>query len=123
MNKTVLIFTAAFFIISAGCAGVPKRDLSTREGIIAAHFTVPVRDVKRLLDEGYTEEECVGILFIESASHLREEDVKNKMKEDIPLEEIASGAGIPPETYRERTEWILRQVAEYSEEIQDQQEE
>ncbi len=117
MNKIIFVIVIAVLIVS-GCRSVPKRDLNTREGVIAAHFTVSVKDVSRLLAKGYSEEECVGILFISSSTHLNEKEVKEKLKEGQSLEEIASEAGITEEKYTETTRWILSQTAEYSEEKQ-----
>ncbi len=122
MNKIFISLVVGIIIVS-GCRSVPRRDLSTREGIIAAHFTVPVKDVSRLLEKGFSEKECVGILFISSSSHFSEKDVRERLKEGESLEGIASEAGIPEEKYIETTEWILSQISEYSEEKQALEEE
>ena len=121
MNKIILILVSV--AILAGCRSVPRRDLSTREGIIAAHFTVPVKDVRRLFEKGYTEEESVGILFISAASHLEEKEVIKKLKQGQQLKDIAVDAGIDKEKYEEKTSWLLSRIDEYSEEKQVPEEE
>lgn len=117
MSKLILIMIMVFTF--SGCRSVPKKDLTTREGIIAAHFSVPVKEVSRLREKGYTHEESVGILFISTSSYLSEKEVIEKLKEGQDLKEISEDAGIDREKYTEKTQWVLKQIAEYSEEKQD----
>ncbi len=114
MNKLSVFFLAAVFAFSA-CRSVPRRELDTREGVIAAHFSVPVKDVTRLMDKGYSEEECVKILFISSSTYLTEKEVIQKLKEGQSFEEISAGAGIEAELFRDKTRWILEQSSSYLE--------
>ncbi|MGM0567594.1 MAG: hypothetical protein ACQESB_00085 [Elusimicrobiota bacterium] len=114
MNKIILIFLLSFTVTA--CRSVPKRNLTTKEGAVAAHFSVPEKEVKDLTDRGYSLKQSVGILFISNTTYLNKKEVVEKMQEGNSLNVIASDAGISEEKYNEKTSWIIENSIKYLEE-------
>jgi len=111
MNKKYLFIGIVFLF--AGCSSVPKKDLSTRTGVIAAYFTVETEEVSQLREKGYDEDKIVKFLIVESGTYLTREEIEQKLQAGQTIEEIAAEAGIEEKELNEKSQKILEELSKY----------
>jgi hypothetical protein len=109
MKKIFIIFLIAI----VGCSSIPKRNLSTSEGVIAAHFNLSEDQVDSLRGKDLSDEEIVKVLIISTGSYLTSDEILEIRKGDKTLEEIGEEAGIEPEILEGKTRELLQQISTY----------
>jgi hypothetical protein len=106
------ILMMSFILGVLGCSSVPQKNLTTENGIIAAHFTIHPYDVSRFKKTGLDTDQIIRILIISTASHLTTDDVIKIHKEGKAFEEIAAEVGISKELLDKRTEAVKKEISE-----------
>ena len=100
----------AFFLL-AGCSSMPKKDFSSREGVIAAFFGVPETDVKQLMGQkGITENSAIKILYISQSTYMKNDEVMAKLNGGEKIDEIAEKAGLKVSVMEEKTKELEESI-------------
>ncbi|MBN2407890.1 MAG: hypothetical protein JXJ19_09355 [Elusimicrobia bacterium] len=93
---------------------MPKRNLATESGIIAANFNIEEEEVVSLREKGFDTGEIVKILIISEGSYLGQGEILMMVEEGKSFEEIGKKAGIDTETLQQRSDKIEKNLAKYS---------
>ena len=109
MTKKIITVILVFGI--AACGSMPKKNLSTHNGVIAAHFNVEEEEVVSIKEKGFDEDSVLKILMISKSSYHSIQDVMNMMEAGETPEKIASDAGIEDTVFQERIESVKESIA------------
>lgn len=110
---TYKIIPVILMLVAAGCSSIPKKNLTTAEGVIAAHFNLPEEEVVKIQKEGLDDRDTISLLIISQSSHLTEDQVLGMINSGKTIDEIAKEAGIEPDTLKKKTDRIEKQVSKY----------
>ncbi len=112
MKKQYLIIVSLVILFSA-CMSVPKKNLDTGPGLIAAQLGVEVKEVKEFKAGGYSDDEIIKILIISESSYLSLDEVKKKLNNAERIKDISQNAGIEEEILNREANRIKESIANY----------
>lgn len=107
------IIIAVLLMLSFGCSSLPKKNLSSIRGKIAAHFRLFEEEVVELRDKGLNNNKIIKVLTISQGSYLTREEILNMMEGGKSLQEIAEEIGIEPDTLQDIADRIEEQLSDY----------
>ncbi|MFH1416023.1 MAG: hypothetical protein ABIH89_08080 [Elusimicrobiota bacterium] len=105
------IITVFLMFSIAACGSMPKKNLTTHNGIIAAHFNVGEEEVASIKEKGFDEDSMLKILMISRSSYHSIQDVVDMMEAGETPEKIANDAGIEEAVFQERIESIKESIS------------
>ncbi|MGM0441253.1 MAG: hypothetical protein ACQEQC_02415 [Elusimicrobiota bacterium] len=100
-------------LILGSCKSVPKRNLETRNGVIAANFNLPPEKVENLRDKGLNEEEVIKFLIISKTTYLTTGEIYERFKKEENLADIGEEAGLSSENLKEKFNLIKENIEKY----------
>lgn len=110
MKKLILI---GFLLVLWGCKSMPRKNLSTENGVIAAHFNIPENEVESLREKGMDDDSIIKMLIITTGSYLTTDEVLGMADEEMSLEEIALKTGIEQDLLQKKTDKIKQEISKY----------
>ncbi len=107
-----LIFGLSLVLVS-GCKSAPKRELDTREGVIAANFNLHREEVEKLSEKELTEDELIKLLIISKTTYLTPEEVYSRFLQGEELMAIGEEAGLTNKMLEEKYKLVKENIKDY----------
>lgn len=102
--------TICICLLLCACSSAPKKDLTTRGGVISAYFNIDQTEYEKLAKLDMQEDDTLLVLLLATATALTVEDIVMRIRSGYLIEDIVAESSLEAELIRSRLEKIKSEI-------------
>ena len=111
MTKSGILISCCLLLCA--CSSAPKRDLTTRSGVISAYFNIHAQQFDKVAEMGMEEDETLSLLIVATTTSLTVDDIVMRVKSGYLTADIISESGLDPELVQSKLDKLKAELSKY----------